>query len=141
MDADKHSNAPKVLRIVTLALLLAGGTWIMQGPPNERDDDNLIIITDAQVAHLQARWIKQWNRTPNQLELQASVDAYVRDEILYREALRQGLDRQDPRVRLALIQKMNLLSAGRSNTDDIPQADLEAFFCASQRTLPSTSSI
>ena len=43
-------------------------------------------------------------------ELRAAVDAYVRDEMLYREGLALGLDRDDPVVRNRIRQKADLLS-------------------------------
>jgi hypothetical protein len=56
------------------------------------------------------------------------VDGYVRNEILYREALARGMDREDPRVRMALIQKMQMLAAGQADARGVTDKDLAAFF-------------
>jgi hypothetical protein len=61
-------------------------------------------------------------------ELRKAIDGYVRNEILYREALSRGMDREDPRVRMALIQKMQMLAAGQADARGVTEEDLSAFF-------------
>ncbi len=48
-------------------------------------------------------------RPPTGRELRRLIDEAVRDEILYREALRLSLDRDDPIVRRRLAQKMTFM--------------------------------
>ena len=96
------------LKTILLVVLLAGIFWAVQGPPGSDDDRTEIVISAAEVAHQRARWERMWGRPPTSSELQSAVDGYVRNEILYREALARGLDREDPRVRMALIQRMQM---------------------------------
>ncbi len=118
-----------LLRVVALGGLLAGGAWIVLGPPGGQDADaSRIVVTGAHVAHQQAYLLRQWNRPPTATELRRAVDAYVREEVLYREALVKGMDRLDPRVRMALVQKMEMLAAGRADAQEISDADLGAFY-------------
>ena len=49
---------------------------------------------------------------------QQLVDDYIRDEVLFREALALNLDNNDQLIRRRLIQKMEYLSQGFY--DDIP---------------------
>lgn len=120
--------AAKLFRLLLLAALLAGLFWALRGPPGEGDVPTEVVITEADVAHLGARWMRQWNRPPTGEELSRAIDAYVRDEVLYREALARGMDRRDPTVRLALIQKMQLLAAGRADAQVVKEEDLASFF-------------
>ncbi len=117
-----------VLKIFALGALLAGLFWALQGPPGSDSDRPEIVIFEAEVAHQRARWEKLWGRPPTSAELQKAVDGYVRNEILYREALARGMDREDPRVRMALIQKMQMFAAGQADARGVTEKDLAAFF-------------
>ncbi len=123
-----HISVKRLLQYLLVGALLAGGTWVVKGPPGGRDDASRIVVSAAVVAHERARWLKQWGRAPTDQELRRSVDAYVRSEVLYREALARQMDRADPRVRLALIQKMDMLSAGRADAQELTPEDVAAFF-------------
>jgi peptidyl-prolyl cis-trans isomerase C len=60
--------------------------------------------------------------TPQGPQLERLVANYVDDEVLYREALRLGLDRNDEIIRRRLIQKLEFLqhdAAGDINVDDV----------------------
>ena len=124
------TNLPvkRVLKILALGALLAGVFWAVQGPPGGDGVRSEIVVTEADVAHQSARWEKMWSRPPSAEELKNAVDGYVRNEILYREALARGMDRQDPRVRMALIQKMRMLAAGQTDARGVTDKDLAAFF-------------
>ena len=118
----------RVVKILALGALLAGFVWAVQGPPGDDTSRPEIIITGAEVAHQSARWEKMWGRPPTSAELKKAVDGYVRNEILYREALARDMDREDPRVRMALIQKMQMLAAGQADARGVTDKDLAAFF-------------
>lgn len=69
-----------------------------------------IDVSDADIERLRALAAKQWNHEPAPPQLSALVQAFVREEILYREALAMGLDRDDVIVRRRLAQKMEFLA-------------------------------
>lgn len=117
-----------VLKVFALGALLAGVVWAVQGPPGNDSNRPEIIITEAEVAHQLARWQRFWQRPPTNEELRKAIDGYVRNEILYREALARDMDREDPRVRMALIQKMQMLAAGQADARGVTEEDLSAFF-------------
>lgn len=117
-----------VLKVLALGVSLAGVVWAVQGPPGSDGNRPEIIITAAEVAHQIARWERMWRRPPTNEELRKAVDGYVRNEILYREALARDMDREDPRVRMALIQKMQMLAAGQADARGVTEKDLSAFF-------------
>lgn len=87
-----------------------------------------IEINDAEVALLAANWQRQWQRPPTEDELRGLVDARVREEVLYREALAVGLDENDVVVRRRMVQKMELLSQDLALLADPTDAELQAFF-------------
>jgi len=70
----------------------------------------------------------QWRRAPTPQELQRLVETKVEQEILYREALAMGLDKDDEIVKRRMAQKMQFLAedvaAAREPTTD----ELKAWF-------------
>jgi hypothetical protein len=69
-----------------------------------------IVITNGQIEYLKARFAKTWQRQPTGQELQELINGHVREEILYREALALGLDKNDMVVRRRMTQKLELMS-------------------------------
>lgn len=60
------------------------------------------------------------------------IEAYVREEIYYREALTLGLDRDDTLIRRRMQQKMEFLSEPGDDQLAASDAELEAFYEANQ---------
>ena len=74
------------------------------GPQSSR-----IVITNGQIEFLKARFAKTWQMQPTINELQELINGHVREEILYREALALGLDKDDSVVRRRMTQKLELM--------------------------------
>jgi hypothetical protein len=72
------------------------------------------IVVDEQ---LQRRIVElnqtQSGITPGREQLERLVEEYIDDEVMYREAMRMGLDRDDEIVRRRLIQKVQFLQRDR----------------------------
>jgi hypothetical protein len=68
-----------------------------------------IEVPLSEVNRMREVWTMQWHRAPRPEELQILIDEYVREEVLYREAIAMGLDRNDGIVRRRLVQKMEFL--------------------------------
>jgi hypothetical protein len=79
------------------------------GAPDDGADKR-IDVTQAEINWLRERWTRQWQRPPTETELRGLVEDYVREEVLYREALTMGLDRDDGVVRRRMVQKLELLT-------------------------------
>lgn len=69
-------------------------------------DPGTIELTPALKADLIRRYQDQMGHPPTSREAEAWVAAWKVDEALYREALREGIDREDPAVRGLLISKL-----------------------------------
>ena len=94
------------------AALFALNVWRQKQRPAENATPR-IEVTAAVVERLRSGYERQFHRTPDEDELRGLVTAHVREEVLCREALAMGLDRDDTIVRRRLAQKMEFL------TDDI----------------------
>ncbi|WGL17638.1 peptidylprolyl isomerase [Microbulbifer bruguierae] len=69
-----------------------------------------IVITPSGVEHLASVFERNWQRPPNREEMQKLVDNYVREEVLYREALKLGLEADDTVIRRRLRLKMEFFA-------------------------------
>ena len=80
-----------------------------------------IVVTRAIVEDLSRQHQARWMRAPSEPELASLVEAHVRDEILFREGVALGLDRDDPVIKRRVRQKFELMSeeqlAGVAPTD------------------------
>lgn len=115
--------------LVFLALGLgafAAERWLAAGDAGRR----VITLTDEQVDALAARWDAQWGRPPTGRELRGLIDEAVREEVLYREALRRGLDRGDPIVRRRLAQKMAFMLEDSAPPPEPTAREVEERFAA-----------
>lgn len=105
----------RLLREPLLHFFLLGGLlfglygWLhgnLLSKPNE------IVVSRGQVESLQAQFQRVWQRPPTTEELNGLVEAWVREEIFYREGLAMGLDRDDPVVRRRIGQKVEFIAEG-----------------------------
>ncbi len=103
----------RLLREPLLHFALLGaaifGAYRLVTPPAL--DASEIVITADRIASITAQFsASHGGRPPDEDELRRAIDAYVRDEMLYREGLALGLDRDDPVVRNRIRQKAEFLS-------------------------------
>ena len=71
---------------------------------------------------------KHEQREPTADELAPLIDGWILNEITYREALAQGLDKGDEMIRERIMQKMRLLIFGSLKVDDPTDAELRQWF-------------
>ncbi len=92
-----------------------------------RDSDRRIVVSAGEVAQLADLFSMRWSRPPTPPELRGLLDARVREEVLYREALALGLDRDDTIVRRRLAQKMEFLIEDLGSRAQPGEEDLRVF--------------
>ena len=98
----------------------------LRGAP--ADNNNKVVVTFAQIERMAAVFEKTWGRPPRDEELQRVVQDFIREEILYREALKLGLDVDDSVIRRRLRQKMEFMTAGDIELTEPTEEELSAFF-------------
>ncbi len=92
------------------------------------DDDGLnIFISDQEIESLIYAWELQVGRSPTRTDIKNIIDDVIKEEILYREALRLNLDLEDRIIKRRLAQKISFL---REETSIAPPKsnELQAFF-------------
>ena len=93
-------------------------------------DPRSIVVTPGVRAELDRQFRDANGRAPTPAETQESVQRWVRAEALYREALREGLDRDDPNVRNVLVEKIQTRRAMEAPRHEPSQAELDAWLAA-----------
>lgn len=109
--------------LLGLALFALAGAWRAAERPEIR-------IGAAEVDRLAAYWRLQAQRDPTPRELAALVQERVDEEILYQEALRMGLDRDDVIVRRRLAQKLAFLNQDLLQPPEPTEGQLRAWYDA-----------
>ena len=88
---------------------------------NDGPSQTEIVVDAARIEALATQYARTRQRQPTGDELRGLVDAYVRDEVLYREGVALGLDRDDPvvrnRIRVRMEQIADTVDPVLSNED------------------------
>jgi len=92
-----------------------------------------IVITEGRIDALILDFERVWQRPPTEEELDGLVQAHIREEVMYREALAMGLDRDDPIIRQRLQQKLAFLTEDIATLEEPTEAELEAFLATNQQ--------
>ncbi len=71
---------------------------------------NEIYVSTAMQDRLGLLWQTQTGLTASPQELDSLVNNWIQEEVLYQEALRLGLDREDSIIRRRLVQKLNFIA-------------------------------
>ncbi len=92
------------------------------------EPDNTITVTASQIDWLEQTWQKRWNRPPTPKEKQGLIDAYVKESIMYQQALAIGLDRDDTIIRRRLAQKLEFLTRDLTEIASPSKEELRTYF-------------
>jgi hypothetical protein len=96
--------------------------------PEPETDSRRIVVSATDRAWLNATWEKQWGRQPTDDEKRGLVDSFVREEILYREALAMSLEQDDVIIRRRLATKMEFLAKDLADSQPPNEDDVRAWF-------------
>jgi hypothetical protein len=124
----------KLLREPMLHFLLIGIAlfgayrWVSPGDSGGRR----IVITQGVVDDLVTQHVAARGREPSTIELNHLIESYVRDEILYREGVRLGLERDDIVVKRRVRQKIEMIAEEDASTRAPTDAELSAYLVANQ---------
>ncbi|HEY6241357.1 MAG TPA: peptidylprolyl isomerase [Burkholderiales bacterium] len=134
--ASSNSDQPllkRLLREPLLHFLLLGVTLFTVnhylelgrgGPAPSRQ----IQLTLDDLRQLDLLFQSQWRRPPTPEELARLVESKIQEEVLYREGLAMGLDRDDTIVKRRMAQKMRFLAEDVAGASPPTTAELKAWY-------------
>ena len=135
---EKQLSVTRFLREPLLHFLLLGaamfGTYQLVSDSGFSGNQPLeeIVITEGRIETLILGFKRIRQRTPTEEELDGLIQAHIREEVMYREALAMGLDRDDTIIRRRLQQKLVFLTEDMTGLADPTEAELETFLVENQ---------
>ena len=105
------------------------GIGILRGEVAE-PSANRIAITPGVVGRLFEAFRRTWQRPPTEDEFRGLLEDYLKEEVLYREALAMGLDRDDQIIRRRMRQKLEFLTADLVESIEPTEEELQAYLDA-----------
>ena len=76
---------------------------------DENTDPFTVGVTSADIGWIRSSWEARMKRQPTQQEFQGLIRRYIRDEILFREAMAMDLDDRDLVIQRRLVQKLTFV--------------------------------
>ncbi|WP_250459500.1 peptidyl-prolyl cis-trans isomerase [Microbulbifer litoralis] len=114
-----------LFHFIAIGLLLFSLDALFAGRGADRGE---IVVSQKRIDHLAAVFQRGWQRPPSTAELRDLVDNYIREEVLYREALNLGLDRDDTVIRRRLQMKMEFLAGDLVDAVEPDDETLRRYF-------------
>jgi hypothetical protein len=113
-------------------LLLGAAMFVISGLVSEDrgGKPGHILVTQGTIDNLVATFTRTWHRPPADQELEGLIQDYIREEVLYREALALGLDRDDTIIRRRLRQKLEFIFEDVAAPAEPRDEDLHAYLQA-----------
>jgi hypothetical protein len=122
----------KILREPLFHFLILGAVFFLVyywlNPSDQSSSNNQIQVSQNDIDRFTQIFQKQWNRKPTRQEMDGLVRAHLKEEILYREALALGLEKDDTIVRRRLAQKMEFLITDVVVPSEVEDKELMAFY-------------
>ena len=91
-------------------------------------DPTRIVIDEARLTELRHAYEAEFGSPPNASVMPRLIEDYVASEVLFREGVARGLDRNDEIVRRRVIQKVQFLEEDMALPEDPSQAQLRAWY-------------
>ncbi len=117
-----------LLQFLAIGLLLFVGYQWLHPRSGEMEPTRRIELTADDIRQIQIAWLAQGREPLSREQTHRLVEARVREEILYREALALGLDKDDTIVRRRLAQKMEFLFEDVAAFQEPASDELRAWF-------------
>jgi peptidyl-prolyl cis-trans isomerase C len=128
-----------LLHFLLLGVVLFAAYAYMQRGRGGVESSKQIALTFDDLRTMDMYFQSQWHRQPTPAEFQAMVEDKVREEVLYREGLAMGLDKDDEIVKRRIAQKMQFLAEDVASAHEPSTAEIKSWFDknSSKFALPS----
>ena len=100
------------------------GKKVSLTPPPQKPE---IVVTPDRVTQLVNYFRIDFKREPTAADVQKIIDDYIREEVLCREAWAEGIDRDEPKIRLQLKQMMEVRLADLADLAAPSDQELQDF--------------
>src|SRR5215468_6224273 len=104
-----------LLHFLLIGLALLAVQRVLPPGQSGQTDRTQIVLTQDDISQMALVWRAQGRPPPTQEEMQSLLEEKIREEVLYREALSMGLDKDDTIVKRRMVQKMDFLAEDLSD--------------------------
>ena len=114
-------------------LIISIGIYIVYGFYGIRDEDtlakdNTVIITTQEIDIMAFMWEQRYNKKPTEEELQKLISTRVKETVLYEEAKKMGLDKDDVVIKRRVVLQFRNLIEGLINPLNPAEEELTTYF-------------
>ncbi len=120
----------KIIREPLIHFLLIGALlFLVYSNINDSlpQEDNQITITQTEIDNINSKFIKAKGREPSKEEASKLLEDYIKEEVLFKEALSKGLNKNDNTIKLHLAKKMQYVLDDLSVVPAPSEDDLKNF--------------
>jgi len=117
-------------------LCIGAAIYLLYGvfaEPALEETDKTIVVSAGEIEWMQTSWKKRWNRAPTAAEFDGLIQQYIKETVLYREALTMGLNKHDQVIRRRLAQKLEFLAKDLVALTPPTEEELQAYFAEHQK--------
>ncbi|MDX2418593.1 MAG: peptidylprolyl isomerase [Xanthomonadales bacterium] len=104
------------------------GAYALFGAPEEDFRDTRVHVDSARINAFISQWESRWNRPPTREEIDGLIQSYIKEDVLYRQAVAMGLNEDDPITRRRMAQKLEFLTSDLAMMVQPAEDELEQFF-------------
>lgn len=104
------------------------GLYAMFGTPEEDFRDTVVHVDSNRINAFISGWESRWNRPPTTDEIDGLIQSYIKEDILYRQAVSMGLNEDDPITRRRMAQKLEFLTSDLAMLVQPKAGELEGYF-------------
>lgn len=117
-----------LVHFLAAGAILFGVYWLFNREPDSAADGQQIEISANDIRQMVVAWLAQGRSPLTRDQLQSLIDQKVNEEILFREGMALGLDRNDEIIRRRIAQKMDFLAADVAAMQEPEKAELVEWF-------------
>jgi peptidyl-prolyl cis-trans isomerase C len=117
-----------LLHFLVIGAALFAAYAALNRDPNGKKDQRRIVLTENDLSQMTIATLAQGRPAPTIEQMRSLMEAKIREEVLYREALGMGLDKGDVIVKRRMLQKMDFLAEDLSDLREPSREELQACF-------------
>jgi hypothetical protein len=117
-----------LVHFFAVGAILFGAYWFFNEEPEMAVDERQIEISANDIRQMAVAWLAQGRSPLTRDQLQSLVDQKVAEEVLFREGMALGLDRNDEIIKRRIAQKMDFLAADVAAMQEPEKAELAKWF-------------
>jgi hypothetical protein len=104
------------------------GAYAMFATPEENFRDTLVHVDSNRINGFISEWEARWSRPPTREEIDGLIQSYIKEDVLYRQAVAMGLNEDDPITRRRMAQKLEFLTSDLAMMIQPAEGELERYF-------------